>query len=129
MDEVENVQLRKTEKSIFACHLAEISHRIIPCDDERMRENMTNRYFNLTALTKSFLRVTAGPMIKNLWLGTVSGLEHIPKGPAVFVVNHSSYMNFLVIGTGCELLANRPVHFWANQRITSIRSVLIRTEN
>jgi len=71
-------------------------------------------------LTRTLLKATVAPLIEHLWVGKVAGLEHIPSGPAILVANHCSYMDFLVLGVVCEMLVRRPVHFWANHRITRL---------
>ena len=60
------------------------------------------------------------PLVKKLWIGKVEGLENIPKeGPCVIIANHSSYLDFLIIGTIFEGILNIPISFWANLKIVN----------
>ncbi len=56
------------------------------------------------------LRITLVPLIKAIFIKSVSGKQRIPKtGPVIIASNHESYLDFLCFSS----IAGRPVHYLA----------------
>ena len=56
------------------------------------------------------LRMTLVPLIKLIFIKSVSGKERLPKnGPVIIASNHESYLDFLCFSA----IADRPVHYLA----------------
>lgn len=73
-----------------------------------------------TELGYKILKKISIPLIKKLWIDKIEGLENIPKeGPCIIIVNHSSYIDFLIIGTLFEGILNTPISFWANLKVVN----------
>lgn len=64
------------------------------------------------------LRYTAGPLIRALWVGSVNGLENIPRSGGLIVAsNHESFMDFLCLMAVCP----RDVHYLAAEKFFNCR--------
>ena len=73
-----------------------------------------------TELGYKILKRISIPLIKKLWIGNIEGIENVPKeGPCIVVVNHCSYIDFLIIGTLFEGILNIPISFWANLKVVN----------
>lgn len=73
-----------------------------------------------TELGYKILKRISIPLIKKLWIGKIEGIENIPKdGPCIIIANHSSYIDFLIIGTIFEGILKIPLYFWANLKIVN----------
>jgi 1-acyl-sn-glycerol-3-phosphate acyltransferase len=65
------------------------------------------------------LRRWTGRSVGRFWVGSVSGLAHVPvQGPCIVISNHASYLDFLILSTVFELQFDRVLRFWASERIT-----------
>lgn len=57
-----------------------------------------------------------GPLLRQLWPLTVTGLEHVPAGPMIVVANHQSYLDPVVLGLALPragaFLSMAPVFRW-----------------
>ena len=61
----------------------------------------------------SLLRLTIAPVIRALWVGSVAGLENIPRSGGLIVAsNHESFMDFLCFMAVCP----RDVHYLAAEK-------------
>ena len=71
-------------------------------------------------LSQFFLRLfilCASGIVRLLWIGSISGREKMPSSPCVFVANHASYLDFLLLGYLFYYLENKPMHFWAKTKV------------
>jgi len=60
------------------------------------------------------------PLIKKLWIDNIEGIENIPKqGPCIIIANHSSYIDFLILGTIFEGILKTKLFFWANLKVVN----------
>ena len=60
----------------------------------------------------SLLKLAFGPVVRNTWLGNVTGLENLPEvGPAIIASNHASYLDFLLLSA----VSPRQVQFMAGE--------------
>jgi 1-acyl-sn-glycerol-3-phosphate acyltransferase len=64
------------------------------------------------------LRLTVGPIIRFLWVGSVTGLENIARSVGLIIAsNHESFMDFLCFMAVCP----RDVHYLAAEKFFNCR--------
>ncbi len=62
---------------------------------------------------------TFGPIVRLFWIGQTRDLESVPDGPSIFISNHSSYLDFIVLGYVFYCLDKRSLRFWAKTKVTN----------
>ncbi len=57
-------------------------------------------------------------IVSHLWIGAVRGLENVDvAGPSIVIANHSSYLDFLILGSLFEHHLDRRLHFFAKDKV------------
>lgn len=75
---------------------------------------MSNRF------ARRLLLILTVPTVKRLWLKRIVGFENIPPaGPCIAISNHASYLDFLILGTLFDGIADIPLHFLANLKVSN----------
>lgn len=70
--------------------------------------------------TYGFIKAVSVFTVKHIWIRSIRGIEHIPAtGPCILIANHSSYMDFLILGTVLEGIVKKQLHFWANLKVVN----------
>ncbi|MEM7010630.1 MAG: lysophospholipid acyltransferase family protein [Verrucomicrobiota bacterium] len=61
---------------------------------------------------------TLAPTLKPLWAQCLAGRENLPRnGPCIVIANHSSYLDFLILGSVFRVAFHQPLYFWANSKV------------
>lgn len=69
--------------------------------------------------TKVLSAITA-PIVKSLWIDRVIGKDNIPtKGPCIVIANHTSYLDFIILGTVFKAMCGHNLYFWANLKVVN----------
>jgi 1-acyl-sn-glycerol-3-phosphate acyltransferase len=68
------------------------------------------------AVYRLFILAASG-VVRLCWIGRIEGMETVPPGPCIFVSNHASYLDFVILSYLFYHVQCRVVHFWAKTKM------------